>query len=205
MTKFLASVALVALSALVGPTQASVIFDLSPTNHTSTVALGDGYGQGVSVLTTIDISGFAFYANLVNGGDVKFMIWNGGNSTLLFDQSDSFAASSAESWISTSGNIDFTLESGSTYFFGFIADNASRAGVIAPAISYSSNGIAAATTGVAVYQNYASPTLKDYGNPVELGLRMSSGVPESSTWAMMGIGFLALGLIGRRTLRPTSA
>lgn len=43
----------------------------------------DGLGQGVSVSTTTTISGLSFFANLLDGGDGKFMIWNGDNSALL--------------------------------------------------------------------------------------------------------------------------
>jgi hypothetical protein len=37
--------------------------------------------------------------------------------------SDAFAASGTPSSISTTGNIDFTLNAGSTYYFAFIGNN----------------------------------------------------------------------------------
>jgi hypothetical protein len=122
------------------PAHAGVIFDLSPTNGVSNRPSDDGLGQGVSVSTTTTISGFSFFANLPDGGDGKFMIWeptNDGDQTLLFSQTDAFAASGTRSWISTAGNIDFTLDAGSTYYFAFIGNNFIDVGYISPVVTWS--------------------------------------------------------------------
>jgi hypothetical protein len=89
---FAAAIAATMAAATV-PAHAGVIFDLSPTNGVSNRPSDDGLGQGVSVSTTTTISGFSFFANLPDGGDGKFMIWNGDNSALLFSQTVSIAAS----------------------------------------------------------------------------------------------------------------
>jgi len=102
--------------------QADIIFDLSPAPATTFRGADFGLGQGVSVSQTVTIDGFQFFANLPNGGDANFMIWNGNNSSLLFSQTVTFTASSTKTWID-SGLINFTLSAGSSYFVGIIADN----------------------------------------------------------------------------------
>lgn len=72
------------------------------------------------------------------------MIWqptNDGDQTLLFSQTVAFTASGAPSWISTTGNIDFTLDAGSTYYFGFIGDSFVDVGYIFPTVAYTDNGL----------------------------------------------------------------
>jgi hypothetical protein len=201
------SVAVVALGALAAPAQASTIFDLSPTNGTTSRGSDSGPGQGVSVSTTTTITGFSFYANLPGGGDAQFMIWDGTNSTLLFDQADPFAASGTPNWIGTSGNINFTLDAGNTYWFGIIADSPIDVGYIFPPVAYSSNGLSAVTTGNVNYITYAVPTF-DPSNPgsAEIGLQISgstSAIPEPSTWAMGLAGFAFIAALGwRRNKSP---
>jgi hypothetical protein len=84
------------------------------------------------------------------------MIWaptNDGDQTLLFSQTGAFAASATPSWISTTGNIDFTLNAGSTYYFAFIGDNLIDVGFIFPLPTSppSSNGLTAVETGSTNY------------------------------------------------------
>jgi hypothetical protein len=191
------------------PAHAGVIFDLSPTDNISPRPSDEGLGQGVSVATTTTISGFSFFANLPDGDEGKFMIWeptNDGDQTLLFSQTVAFSASAAPSWISTTGNIDFTLDTGSTYYFGFIGDNFIDVGFLSPIVSYSANGLSAVETGNSNYNSFASPTYAGPGG-AEVGLQISTAVatPELSTWAMMGLGFAGLGFAGWRAQRKTTA
>jgi len=186
------------------PAHAGVIFDLSPTNGVSNRPSDDGLGQGVSVSTTTTISGFSFFANLPDGGDGKFMIWNGDNSALLFSQTVNIAASNTPSWTSTTGNIDFTLDAGSTYFFGFIGDNFIDVGFISPVVPSSDNGLSAVETGNSNYNTFAAPTFVG-GGGAEVGLQISAvATPEPSTWVMMGLGFAGPGFAGWRAAKNTS-
>jgi hypothetical protein len=182
------------------PAHAGVIFDLSPTNGVSNRPSDDGLGQGASVSTTITISGFSFYANLPDG-DGKFMIWqpmNDGDQTLLFSQTVAFTASGAPSRISTTGNIDFTLDAGSTYYFGFIGNNFIDVGYISPVVTYADSGLSAVETGNSNYNTFAAPTYAG-GGGAEVGLQISAlATPEPSTWVMMGLGFAGLGFAGWR-------
>jgi PEP-CTERM motif len=190
------------------PAHAGVIFDLSPTNNISPRPSDDGLGQGVSVSTTTTISGFSFFANLPDGGEGKFMIWeptDDGDQTLLFSQTTSIAAADTPSWVSTTGNIDFTLDAGSTYYFGFIGDNFIDVGFLFPIVPYSANGLSAVETGNSNYNSFDTPTFVG-GGGAEVGLQISVvATPEPSTWVMMGLGFASLGFAGWRAQRKTAA
>jgi hypothetical protein len=186
------------LAAAAVPAHAGVIFDLSPTNNVSNRPSDDGLGQGVGVATTTTISGFSFFADLPDGGDGKFMIWNGDNSALLFSQTVSIAASSTPSWISTTGNIDFTLDAGQDYWFGFIGNNFIDVGFIFPMEPYSADGLTALEEANSNYDSFDTPTFVGPGG-AQVGLQISAGAaatPEPSTWVMMGLGFAGLGFAG---------
>ena len=206
--KLLAAAVAATMAVACLPAHAGVIFDLSPTNGISNRPSDDGLGQGLSVLTTTTISGFSFYANLPDGGDGKFMIWeptNDGDQTLLFSQTVAFTASEAPSWIRTTGNIDFTLDAGSTYYFGFIGNNLIDVGYIFPVVTYAQNGLSAVETGNSNYNTFAAPTYVG-GGGAEVGLQISAAAtPEPSTWVMMGLGFAGLRFAGWRAQRKTAA
>jgi hypothetical protein len=203
---FAAAIAATMAAACV-PAHAGVIFDLSPTNGVSNRPSDDGLGQGVSVSTTTTISGFSFFANLPDGGEGKFMIWeptSDGDQTLLFSQTVALTASGAPSWVSTTGNIDFTLDTGNTYYFGFIGNNFIDVGYISPVVTYANNGLSAVETGNSNYNTFAAPTFVG-GGGAEVGLQISAlATPEPSTWVMMGLGFAGLGFAGWRAQRKTA-
>ena len=207
-------VAAVALAFVVWlPTaRAATIFDLSPTNGTTTsLAMGEGPGQGVSVTTGVTISDFQFFANLPTGGDVKFMIWMQTSTTqsLVHNNTVTFAASSTQSWIS-SGPISFNLVAGDTYYFGLIANNTELdIGNIYPLMFYTSNGLTALTSGNSNYTNFSSPVLSTSVGIVELGLRLDTGtvsaVPLPATLPLFATGLGALGLLGWRRKKKAAA
>jgi hypothetical protein len=178
---------------------AETIFELDPTSSASLIA-DLGVGQGVAVTTTQTISDFAFFAYLPDGGDLKFMIWDGGNSTLLDTFTKTFPASSTPSWLDA-GPLSFTLAAGSTYHFGFIPDNDATFGFLGSRTSYTSNGLTA--LGNSGYADFSSPVALSGGDGgVQIALQISAGpVPEPSTWAMMLVGFAGLGYAGLRAQR----
>jgi hypothetical protein len=136
------------------------------------------------------------------------MIWeptSDGDQTLLFSQTVGIAASDTPSWVSTAANIDFTLDAGSTYYFGFIGDNFIDVGFLFPTVPYSANGLSAVETGNSNYNTFAAPTYAG-GGGAEVGLQISGlATPEPSTWVMMGLGFAGLGFSGWRAQRKTAA
>ena len=197
-------VALLAAALLVlfaGNAMAGVVFDLSPTNGTTFRGADSGVGQGVFVgAAATTITDMAFYLNMPNGGDLKFMIWDSINSNLLFSSVLSgVGASDTQSWVASSP-FSFTLQANTEYWFGIIADNNVDVGYIYPTIGYSANGLTADTGGNSNYESYGSPVSVGNGS-AEIGLQLSGGgVPEPGSIFLLGSGVLALAGILRRKM-----
>jgi hypothetical protein len=183
-----------------GSAMGAVIFDLSPTNYTTFRSADGGLGQGVDVNTTTAITDMAFYLNMPYGGDLKFMIWDGGNSNLLFSSVLSgVTPSDAKTWVS-SNPFSFTLQAGAEYFFGIIADNNVDVGFIYPMVSYSANGLTADNTGNSNYSTFANPAYYDRGG-AEIGLQLTGepvSTPEPGSIFLLGGGLLGLAGVLRR-------
>jgi hypothetical protein len=169
-----------------------LLFDLSPTNGTTFRGSDFGPGQGVQVSTTTTINQMAMYLNMPGGGDIKYMIWDGSNSTLLFSQTVAEGASGSEDW-ALSDPFSFTLNAGQTYYFGVISDNSVDVGYIFPGFAYSNNGLSALTCCNTNYSNFNSPSLAG-GGAAEIGLRLYGGTsaPEPTSLMLLGCGLLSL-------------
>jgi hypothetical protein len=176
----------------------NIVFDLSPAGWFTNRVAGSGVGQGVSVDTTQTINDMQFYLNLPDGGDLKFMIWNSTNDSLLYlNEVKGIAASQNPSWIS-SPDFNFTLQAGNTYFFGVISDSNALIGYIFPPIDYSNNGLTAVKTGNTNYDGYDIPTYSGNGT-AEIALRLGT-VPEPGSMVLLGTGALGLAGVLRRKL-----
>jgi hypothetical protein len=187
-----------------GNAMAGVLFDLSPTNNTTPRVAGDGVGQGVIVGTTTTITDMAFHLSTADIGDLKFMIWNSGNSSLLFS-SELSGVNVSDAWVA-SNPFSFTLQAGTEYWFGIIADVGAYYDYISPTISYSANGLTADENGNSNYGSYANPGFAGSGG-AEIGLRLtggSSGVPEPGSVFLLGSGVLGLAGVLRRRMNLRS-
>ena len=175
--------------------RAALIFDLSPDNGATERGANSGVGQGVVVSTTTTITQMAMDLNMPNGGDIKYMIWDGTNSTLLFSQTLAVSASNTQSFV-LSDPFSFTLNSGSTYYFGVIGDDALDVGYIFPASSYSENGLSAVVGSNSNYINFADP-VNDAPGGANIGLRLygdTTGVPEPGSLMLCAAGLVLAGL-----------
>jgi hypothetical protein len=179
----------------------ATVFDLSPTNGLMAYDSGHGAGQGVIVSTTQTITDMGFYLDQPNGGDLKFMIWDMTNSTLLYSSTLNPGPSFSPSWV-YSNPFNFTVNAGQEYWFGVINDHsAMQLGTIIPPIGYSNNGLTADTSGSSNYVNYASPIFSGYSPGMEVGLRLDgTSTPEPGSLMLLGSGVIGLAGVYRRTL-----
>lgn len=182
----------------------SLTFDLSPTNNTTHRGPDSGPGQGVIGGNDVTITSMAMFLNMPNGGDLKYMIWEGNNDDLLFSQTMAVAPSDTPSWVK-SNPFSFTMTAGTEYWFAVIADNEINVGYIFPPISYTSpSGLSADESGNSNYVDFANPTPDIYGG-AEIGLQLYSGgapppIPEPSSLLLFGSGVLAFAGVARRKL-----
>ncbi|MFZ0704684.1 MAG: PEP-CTERM sorting domain-containing protein [Candidatus Korobacteraceae bacterium] len=174
----------------------NIVFDLSPTNGTTSRGAGDGTGQGVSVQTTQTLSDVEFFLDSPNGGNFKYFVYDSTNTNLLFLTTFHVDPIQQMSWVSTP--VNFTLQAGNTYNFGVISDSSADYGYIFPPINYSNNGLTAITTGNDNYSGYGVPVFSGNG-AAEIGLRLSE-VPEPGSMILLGTGVLGLAGVLRRKL-----
>jgi hypothetical protein len=186
--------AALAMSATSSPLLASTLLDTGAPNGTSTRTADSGPGQLINVATNTTLTSIGFYSATPNGGNVKYMIWDGTNSTLLFSIVGTTVTGSTPT-LTFSQDFTFNLLAGSSYYVGIISDSALNVGFTFPEITVSQNGLTA-TGDNSNYVSFASPGLFGTGGgSINLVLRGTQGaVPEPATWAMMMIGFGAIGI-----------
>jgi len=198
--KAIIAAAALAMPAFSSPLLATTLLDLGAPNFTTTRPADNGPGQLVNVATNTSLTNIGFYSATPNGGNVKYMIWDGTNSTLLFSIVGTTVTGSTPT-LTFSPDFTFNLLAGSSYYFGIISDSALDVGIINNgAITLTQNGLTA-TGNNSNYTNFGSPTFVALAgasiNLVLLGTQ-TGAVPEPATWMMMIIGFGAIGWSVRR-------
>ena len=201
----LAGAAVSALLAASGTAEATLLFDNGTGNFTSfrnATNPPDGAGQGIRVFTTTDLTNVAVDIAMPSGGDVKFLIFDSANSTLLLATSpETLPASTTPAYV-VSPAFSFTLNALTTYFFGVIADNDIDINFYAlPVPIFDQNGLDVFPTASPNYDNYASPMLAT-ANPFSAGemtLQLFgtqvAPVPEPAGITILGFGLFGLGLL----------
>lgn len=182
----------------ISPAAADVLLDMGAPNSTTVRSADNGPGQLVNVATDTVLSNIGFYSAAPNGGDLRYMIWDGTNSNLLFSIVGAAPVGSTPV-LTYSPNFSFNLTAGSSYYFGIISDANADFGFTVPLITTTQNGLTA--TGVnSNYTSFASPAFAGLAaasiNLVLLGSQ-TAAVPEPATWALMLIGFAGIGVTMR--------
>jgi hypothetical protein len=197
--KAIIAAAVLAMPAFSSPLLASTLLDTGAPTNTSTRVANEGPGQSVNVATNTTLTNIGFYSATPSGGNVKYMIWDGTNNTLLFSIVGTTVTGSTPT-LTYSPDFSFDLLAGNTYYFGIISDSALDVGFSFFG-SIAQNGLTA-TGNNSNYTNYAAPSFFGTGtaniNLVLLGTQAAGAVPEPATWAMMILGFGAIGWSVRR-------
>ena len=179
---------------------ASVLFDTG-VGSSFTPRTSDGPGQGVSVGVNTTLTQIGFYMDAPTADNVKFLIFDGTNSTLLFSETQPLAASNNISLV-LSNPFSFDLLAGNTYYFGVISDNAENVSYIFPPTSSTQNNLSLVNPN-SNYGNFASPTFDGLAGAtiaLELvGTQGTSATPEPGTLvSISGAGLLALAAAYRK-------
>jgi hypothetical protein len=207
----LAAGTMVALILMPGRARADLLLD------TGTLTMGNsgrdpgdiGFGQGVFVTTTTELTQMAMFLSVPNGGTLKYLIWDGSNTNLLASDIVSVSASITPEWI-LSDPLPLTLDSGSTYYFGAIQDDTTQ--IFAPFFLQSSgmtqHGLTTLTSGNSNYVDFITPIFTAFGAasfPLQLfGTQETSGtpVPEPSALMFLACSSTAIAWRRRRAVSP---
>ncbi len=186
------------------PARGSLLLNTGPGNATTVRVSDSGVGQGVAASTNITITQMAMDLNMPNGGDIKYMIWNAANTTLLYSQVLAVGQPARQSFV-LSNPFSFNLSAAQTYYFGVIGDNNLDVSYFFPPLTLSQNGLALVNPN-SNYSSFASPIFAGNGGvsiALELFGTSASSVPEPASFALVAaaLSILALRFARRRLVQ----
>jgi hypothetical protein len=175
--------------------QASTLFDTGTGPNLTGRTSISGPGQGVSVSVNTTLTQFGFYLDTPSGGNLKFMIWNGANTTLLYSETDAAATTSSPALVLTQV-LSFSLLAGNTYYFAVIPDTSANIEYFSPPISLSQNGLSLVNPNTN-YGPFSSPAFIGFAGAsiaLQIDGTQAPGVPEPATWlsSVLGLGLLVM-------------
>jgi hypothetical protein len=191
---------LIGLAISIAPCQASMIlFDTGSGDAVTFRSADSGPGQPIFALNAVTITSMAMALAMPDGGDIKYMIWDGTDHVLLFSEEQAVVPSTLPVFVK-SEPFSFSLTADSTYYFGVIGDNNLNVQFITPSIPVTQNGLQALLTGNSNYEDFALPTPVNPGF-VEVTLQLYNGsenavVPEPANWLAMCSGVILVMLLG---------
>jgi hypothetical protein len=162
----------------------------------SLVGSGQGYTTGIQVSVPIQLTAFGSYFCMPTGGQAKFMIWDGTNTTLLHSDTLAVAADAScnlsipHSLVLDTLASPFTLNVG-TYFFGEIFDSPFTVSRASTVLLPPPDGLQYLFSGSS-FNNFSSPVPAGPGVGV-LGLQFqgtegTTAVPEPATLTLTALG-----------------
>ena len=158
-----------------------------------------GPSQRVAVATPVTITSFGFWGRTYGTLDMKFVIFDGSGSTLLFSQVVPGMNVTAPQLI-LSDPLSFSLLAGNTYIFGFIGNGGLRSfdfEFFFPSVAISQNGLT--TGGNSNFGPYSNPQWDGEGGVVTMAIELrGSTVPEPASLALLATGLLGVCATARR-------
>lgn len=178
-------------------------------SFTSSGAAGEGVGEGVDVSRATTLTQFGFYLGTPNAAtSLKYLIYDATTNALVYTQTKTLAAATADNTLVLSNPFSFALLPGRTYYFGIVANNALD-------VSYnyvggtplSSNGLTLDDPNI-VFSGFDTPTtdLSTAGASIALALygTQASTVPEPGSLLLVTLGMAGAGIVTRRARRAAS-
>jgi hypothetical protein len=180
------------------------------TSRPQSGGLFQGTGTEVSVATTTTLTGMAMDLDMPSGGMIKYMIWDGTDTSLLFSETQTLAASSTLTFVQSTP-FSFTLLAGNSYFFGVISnatsDGSFNISDFFPPDIVTQNGLSTVCCN-SNYNNFASPTTTS-GGSATIALELfgtQASVPEPNSVILMSTMLLAVAFLARKRIaRATRA
>lgn len=228
MMKLCCRIALVAAAALLaaaGQAQASTIvfnnISVLNTVFPTPGPLETSPLAAVTVSSPIDIDMIGVYSDLLEDGNLRFLIFNLGedvndtdNRALLFASPSQAFVDDGPSFKLSTPFAPFTLQPGITYGIGAIADVlslwGSRQASQASVQHYTENGITSLDDRNGLAINFANPSLQDREGTAMIIIQLGTPsdvapVPEPATLVLVGAGLAAVGLRRFRSRRRNAS
>jgi len=182
---------------------ASVIFDDSARqDFTSGRAAGNSPLAAITVSAPVGIDQIGAMVDLNAAANIKFLIFDLNSATLLFSTTSAAYTDDGLTFKLSPVFSTFTLNPGTTYGIGAIADQGGLWGTnnSSSGNPFTQNNITASDDRNGNVSNFASPGLIGEGSAmiiIELG-QNATAVPEPATYTLFGVGFATLGIVIKR-------
>lgn len=202
MLKFSSLAAAVAAMALALPASASIVFDngaLATGASNRTAGSSPLAMITVASTQTIDQIGVKFNPNA--NGNLKFVIFDTGTGNLLFSTGAEAFVDTGDQFYLSSVFSSFTLNAGTTYAIGGVADVGGLWDFATPGSPYSQGGFTARNNVNGNVSGFASPSLVGNGAAmimVQLGSGSTVAVPEPGSLLLSAAALLASAAAMRR-------
>lgn len=194
-----------AVSLLAAPrADAQVLFDnLARRDFGSSRGIGDSPIAQITVSSATDINQIGAHWDPSGSGNIKFLIFNLGTSSLLFSTASAGFTDVGLGFYQSAFFPTFTLNPGVTYGIGAIADVAGSWSInnASSGNPFTQNGITASDDVNGNVSNFGSPTSVGNGSAmiiVQLSRQSTTVVPEPSTYALLATGLAGLMGVARR-------
>ncbi|GJG88949.1 hypothetical protein tb265_41300 [Gemmatimonadetes bacterium T265] len=170
---------------------------------TSAGAAGEGVGEGVDVSTATTLTRFGFYLGTPNAAtSLKYLIYDATANQLVYSQTQTLAAATADNTLVLSNPFSFALLAGRTYYFGIVANNALDVSYnYVAGTPLSANGLTLDDPNI-VFSGFDAPAtdLSTAGASIAIQIygTQASTVPEPGSLLLVSLGMAGAGAVARR-------